>query len=443
LSTAPTAFRAASWPDTRSPLDRINASNAHRVALALAAVAIGTLPWLHPAGPGNSSPTDIAIVAAIAGVAVWVYLSRELIRAPFGLSVGLLVIAGCIAGIVGPLLRGALVDVGYPQAPLIAIVQDLYLLCWCLALVNLARSASALRVILAAWVTASAFWAALMIVGVVLGITVLSGINDIDGVRADGQFGDPNMAANYFALSFLVLWSSSVPRRPWLRAFVALLILTAMIFTGSNGGFLSLGIGLAFIALAAVRRHYGPIATVLAACLALMVAVGATQLINVSDVQHWARDSGIPIFRDWIGRSATSASQRVLILQETWNVFLRSGLFGAGPNATQPVLVDTLAPFPHQAHDDYVAAVVERGVLGGVALIVLICAIILRAGQALGGRLRPDFAAVVPRREALVGALLGLAAAAAYYQVLHFRHVWALLAVIAALQLWGRDWAKA
>lgn len=143
------------------------------------------------------------MVPAIVAIGLWAYLSRELIRGPYGISVGLIVVAGCISGVAGPILRGSLVSVGYPEAPLIAVVQDLYLLCWCLALVNLARSASALRVLLAAWVFASAFWAALLVVGAVSGITALSGVEAGNGVRAEGQFGDPNMAAGYFAISTL------------------------------------------------------------------------------------------------------------------------------------------------------------------------------------------------------------------------------------------------
>jgi O-antigen ligase len=440
LSTVPAALGVASWPRSRPVFDRINEARSHGVALALAGLAVGSLAWLHPAGPGNSSPTDLAMVPAMAAIALWICLSRGLIRAPYGVSISLVIVAGCISGIAGPLIRGALVTVGYPEAPLIAVAQDIYLLLWCLALVNLARSAAALRVILAAWVFASAFWAGLLIIGVATGITALSGIEADNGVRADGQFGDPNMAAGYFAISIFILWSSAVPRRAWQRACIAALLLTAMVLTGSNGGFLSLAVGITFIALSAIRRHLGPIATVLAACLALIVGAGATQIVHPTEIQQWARDSGVPILRDWIGRSDSSASQRVVILQEAWNLFQKSGPLGAGPGATQPILADSLAPFPHQAHDDYVAAVVERGVEGGIALIVLICAIAWRAAQALGGRLKPDFAAVVPRREALIGALLGLAVAAAYYQVLHFRHAWALLAIIAALQLWGRDW---
>ena len=416
-------------------------ARAHRVALVLTAVALGSLAWLHPAGPGNSSPTDLAMVPAMGAVALWIYLSAERIRTPYGISIGLVVLAGCISGAVGPYLRGALVTVGYPEAPLIAVVQDVYLFVWCLAIVNLARTANALRVLLAVWVYASVFWAGLLIIGVFTGVRALSGIEVNNGVRAEGQFGDPNMASGYFAISLLVLWATAVPRRWWLRAALAAVLLTAMVLTGSNGGVLSLVVGTAFVVLAAIRRRFGLIIAIAALCLALLVGAGATKVIHPVDIQVWARDSGVPVLRDWIGRSDASASQRVTIVKEAWVLFQKAGPLGAGPGATQPILTDSLAPFPHQAHDDYVAAVVERGVEGGIALIVLIWAIAWRAGNAARGQLKPDFAAVVPRRDALIGALLGLAVAAAYYQVLHFRHAWALLAVIAAVQIWGRDWS--
>jgi hypothetical protein len=435
------ALGVGHWSPPLAATLRRDAARAHRIALTLTALALSTLPWLHPAGPGNTSPTDLLIIPAIAAVAFWLYLARHRIRAPYGVSVGLIIVAGCISGVVGPFGRGALVTVGYPEAPLIAVIQDIYLLIWSLAIVNLARTASALRVLLAAWVIASGFWAALLIVGVVTGIQALSGIEPTNGVRAEGQFGDPNMASGFFAISVMVLWSSAVPRRAWQRACIAAILLTGMVLTGSNGGVLSLGVGTAFVTLAAIRRHFGPIITVFAACALLGVGGAAVQIVHPLQIQEWARNSGVPILRDWIGRSDSSASQRVVILQEAWILFQKAGPLGAGPGATQPVLADGLAPFPHQAHDDYVAAVVERGVEGGIGLLILICAVAWRARHAIGGHLHPDFAAVVPRRDALIGALLGLTVAAAYYQVLHFRHAWALLAVIAAVQIWGRDWS--
>jgi hypothetical protein len=52
--------------------------------------------------------------------------------------------------------------------------------------------------------------------------------------------------------------------------------------------------------------------------------------------------------------------------------------------------------------------------------------------------LAPGFAELFPRKAAMVGGILGLAVSASYYQILHFRHVWAFFAVLAALYLWGQ-----
>jgi hypothetical protein len=443
VSTQGAVLGVGRWPQAAT-VSGIRTGRLHTAALGLAAVAIGSLSFLHPSGPGNTSPTDVAIVAALLVIGWWAYRARVMLRAPFGLSFGLLILAGCFSGIAGPALRAfkGPVDIGYPESAVLAVVQEVFLLCWCLALVNLARSAVALRTILAAWVVGAAIAAAVLIFGVVFGVAALSGVSDSNGVRAQGTFGDPNMAANYFALAIFVLWSGAFPRRAWMRVCLAAWLLAAMVLTGSNGAFLNLGVGIAFVVLNAVWRRSGPVGAVMVACVALLIGFGSTQLVNVTAIQHAARDSGIPILHDWIGRSDASASERLVLLQESWNLFRQSAPLGTGPNATRPLLTDSLAPYEHQAHDDYVAAVVERGVEGGVALMVLIGAIVLRARHALGGQLKPDFAAVVPRRAPLVGAVLGLAVAAAYYEVLHFRHVWALLAVIAAVQLWGRDWSK-
>jgi hypothetical protein len=405
----------------------------------MAAVAIGTLPFLRPAGPGNTSPTDAAIVGTIGAAAIVCWVSRTQFRTPYAIAMSLWVIAGCISGIAGPALRGSVISVGFPQDSLIAVIQDLFLLSWCLALVNLTRSASDLRVLLTAWVWGSAFWAAMLVAGVVLGIRALSGIEVGNGIRAAGNFGDPNMAANYFALSVFVLWSSATPRNRWLRAAIVGLLLVAMVLTGSNGAFLNLAIGISFVVLAAIRSRFGPVVLLATASVGLVAGAAAVEVFDFGQIQVAARDSGVPLLHDWIGRSDSSASERVVILQETWDLFQQAGPLGTGPNATKPLLTDTLAPYAHQAHDDYVAAVVERGVFGGLAILTLICAIWFRTAGALGGRLKRDFAAVVARRAPLAGALLGLGAAAAYYEVMHFRHVWALLAIIAVLQIRGRE----
>ena len=69
---------------------------------------------------------------------------------------------------------------------------------------------------------------------------------------------------------------------------------------------------------------------------------------------------------------------------------------------------------------------------------MLIGSLSVRAWAVATKPLAPEFAALFPRMAPLIGALLGLAVSASYYQILHFRHVWAFFAVIAALYVWGR-----
>ena len=55
-------------PDTPDPLAR---GSAQRAAIITLILAIVFQPILHPTGPGNSSPVDLLIVAAIAAALVW------------------------------------------------------------------------------------------------------------------------------------------------------------------------------------------------------------------------------------------------------------------------------------------------------------------------------------------------------------------------------------
>jgi hypothetical protein len=112
---------------------------------------------------------------------------------------------------------------------------------------------------------------------------------------------------------------------------------------------------------------------------------------------------------------------------------------GQGPVSTKVRLRKRLSPFVKEAHDDYLAALIERGVLGLLGLALLGAGIARRIPAVAGGRLRADYAAVVPFPAALVAAVAGTMVAAAVYELLHVRHVWTLFALLAALHAWGRQ----
>lgn len=111
-------------------------------------------------------------------------------------------------------------------------------------------------------------------------------------------------------------------------------------------------------------------------------------------------------------------------------------LLGIGPGQVKNTLIAQDAPYAKMAHNDYLAALVERGVLGAGAVILLAGSVAVRSRRiARRGALPPDYAAVVPRPELLGALVVSIAVSAALYETLHFRHVWALLGLIAVLEL--------
>jgi O-antigen ligase len=128
-----------------------------------------------------------------------------------------------------------------------------------------------------------------------------------------------------------------------------------------------------------------------------------------------------------------------MLLHETIHLY-KSGdpLFGGGPVSTKARLRGEMAPFVKEAHDDYLASIVERGAIGFFGFLLLLSALGFRMVSLTRTQLSPGFAAVVPRSYALVGAAAGTIVAEGVYELLHVRHVWALFAVVAALYAWGR-----
>lgn len=389
---------------------------------------VAFLPLLKPSGPGNSSPVDVFFAISIVAAAVWAGYANVELRLPYAAAVGLIMLGGAAGALNGPL----------PSAGLLAVAQDLILLVWCAVVVNAARSAAALSWIVRAWTWTSIAWAVVLIVAVGAGIDAISGVTDRTGVRAALTFGDPNYAANYFFVSFMVVMATQTPRQRYLRMAGCGALLGALALTGSNGGILACGIGAAVVVLFYVAKRWGSVHLVAAASVALVVVAFGLALVQLLPVETMAKDSGISLLRDSIGRSSQSAQERQWLITETVGLFQQGVPWGLGPGSTKPLLQTQLAPYAYETHDDYIESIVERGIIGAFGLLTLIGAVGVRTWTVATRPLSPEFAALFPRTSPLVGAVAGLAVSASYYQILHFRHVWTLLALIAALFVWGR-----
>jgi O-antigen ligase len=187
-------------------------------------------------------------------------------------------------------------------------------------------------------------------------------------------------------------------------------------------------------------RCFGIVATTIpVGVLALLVGAAMTANFSVSTLQALARSSGQAYLENSIGRSDQSSQQRATIIDESLVLLTEGGVLGWGPRATKDVLAAQQAPYANEAHDDYLAAVLERGVLGAAGLLLLIVAIAWRVRTLARRRHPAAFDSVMPYTAPIVGAIIGMAVFATNEQILHFRQVWALFAVIAAYHLWSRQ----
>jgi hypothetical protein len=416
-------------PERTSGRTARDAVTGERLALGAAAASVALLPLLRPEGPGNTAPVDLVIAVAIFASLLWAGTAGIRWRFPYALPVAVFMLGGALGAVVGPV----------PGAGITALVQDLWLLLWCWAVANVARSPARLKMLLRTWAYSSIVWVTLLFVGLAVGSSFLTGQTTREGSRTSLTLIDPNVSANYYVISLMIIWATRTPRSRPVRLAAYGLLIAAILSTGSNSGVVSLTVAMSVAGLLGLYRRTGAAATIAVACFLLVGAAGAASTISVRAIQERAHSSHYAFLRDGIGRGAVSVEQRGTLLHESIPLYERGGLLGQGPVSTKPRLQTEMAPFVKEAHDDYAAALIERGLIGMVGLLMLIFAL-GSAGVSVGlSRLKPDFAGVLVRPNALVGALVGTMVAETVYELLHVRHVWALFGLVAAVVLWGRE----
>lgn len=398
-----------------------------RTAMLMLTAAFIFQPIPGPAGPGNSSPVDVLTVASIVTAAIWATSGHQKLRAPYFIPVALIVAAGAASGLAGLL----------PGTAIPALADDLLLFAWCTTVVNVLSSPRAMRWALAAWSWSGTFWAAVVICAWLGHITALEGLQAVDGNRVLFTFGDPNYASTYWDTTIFVVCAARTPSKRWMRIIAYILLAWALALTESNGGVLALGVGIFFLLLVRAHRKRGWAGAVgLALAIGLFVG-GFFTAVPLNSVRQWAAASNQPLLVNSIGRSAQSSAERGLLITETKQLYERSdGVLGLGPASTKPLLTKWLYPYANEAHDDYLAAIVEGGVVGLFGLLLLIGSAASRAGPIIRRPLSARFAAAVPVPAALVAGLLALGVNSFYEEILHFRFLWGLLGIVAVL---GRD----
>ena len=393
------------------------------------AAAVGALPWLKPGGPANIAPADVFMGLSMASCVLWATASRHALRFPYIVAMLFFLAGGTVGALVGPVAGHSAV----------AIVQDLWLYVWCWTVANLASSAGRLKVLLAAWAYSATAWATMLVVALAAGWSSLAGRSADEATRTTLTFGDPSYSASYYFISIMIIWATGYPRRRSVRMAAYAVLIVAILSTGSNSGLVSLTVGVAVATVLGVLQRRGPMPAIAVAAVLLAGGYLVASNVSVKEVQDSARTSQHGFLRDGIGRSGDSASLRDQLLHESLGLAKVGGPLGQGPGSTKPRLDAEMAPVVKEAHDDYLASLLERGLLGVLGLVVLLSSLTIRAVPLALARLTRGFGSIIARPNALVGAAAGTIIAMSVYELLHVRHVWALFGLLAAVSIWGRD----
>ncbi|NUR08734.1 MAG: hypothetical protein HOQ22_09885 [Nocardioidaceae bacterium] len=416
---------------------RVDGAVPHRperaeVLAPLVAVAVCLLPFLRPAGPGNTAVADVAMGGSIVVAALWTSSRGLPVSFPYAVGVTGLVIGGALAANV----------VAAPLPVVLILAQDAFLLFWAATLALGRYDAAILRAVTVTWCRVAVGYAGVGIVAYLIGFAPLSGVSAQDGVRASYTFSDPNLAANYLVTSLFVMVACRRPRADSTRRIGYVLVLVAIGFTGSNGALLTLAVGgVLCLSLSEFRRGGalpGVLSLTVTSAVAAVLLLVVLPAVNLDALRQDAANS-IPLLRDSVGRSGSSTDERAVILEEGTKLYLNGDALGVGPAQTKQTLLQTQAPYVKEAHDDYLATLLERGVVGAIGLVLLVAAVLVRCWRLAVGVLPAEYARIVPRAHLLVVVAPVMGIASGFYEVLHFRHLWTWMGLLAALVLVEQD----
>ncbi len=400
---------------------------ADRWPALLVALAIIAFPLLKPHGPAHVTPDDVLIAASILGLLMWAGANRVRLHLPYAVPMAVLVITGLLA---------AMLSVA-PASSSLAVLQDIFVFAWAAAIANVILSPNNLSTILAAWAWSATAWASIVVLVLMSHHPWVSG-SQYTGTRLQLWFDNPNMAGNYFLLSFFVLLLSQRPRNRVVRASALLIILSAIVATGSNGASLALIVGGAAAGVFALWRRTSLEVVIIATAVGCALLIALASFVIGSGLLGRIENSQNPIIDRSIARSGRSAEGRRSLFLEELNLYRTGNLVGIGPATTQFNLQYSSGQVVKEAHDDYLATLVERGPIGAFGLLLLMGAIGYRAFS-IARRPPPGaFGPVMRNPSVIVGVVVAMAVFATTHEILHYRDVWAFFGIIAGLYLFPR-----
>ncbi|MFY9588982.1 MAG: O-antigen ligase family protein [Actinomycetota bacterium] len=402
-----------------------------RVLTPFAILAVVGLAIQVPRYQYNLTPSDASIVVFLLLAAVSFWRSRLRIRLPLSAGFTLSLLGGTVA------VTQSIV----PRESISALLQDLYLFSFFLLTVNLIAQAPEKFVRRVAVVWALVATGAGIFTWIVASrcpgnIPVVFGhATATPFCRVSGTLFDENLNGYFLVIGLFVVWAAPWPRRLFGKAILTVPIVFGIYETQSITALIALVAGV--IATAAVsfvsRRQAAAAATILVLAIAV-IGVAALPPDFERDPSSALETIGTKgsAFEGSFGRSDASFSGRTQRWREALQFFGGSLLIGIGPSSTDNALAAQRAPIGGELHNDYVAGFLERGIVGGVGVLLLF-------GAAAAWAMRVAIDDGLRRRgwrpPAFAGAMIAVLLTAITLETLHFRHQWLLFALVIGLGL--------
>jgi O-antigen ligase len=400
-------------------------------------LTVALLPLLVPRGPGNTAPVDLFAAGFLVLALLALARSARPLEVPAWPALALILI--------GSLVALALSD--HPRVGLLTLLVDMYLLLLLVVIPNhLQLDAPGVRAVLVVWTVAALAWTA-----VLLGAhyrVLPQALGELlqlkpDAKRASGPTGNnPNLAGSYLVASFFVLVASPWPRRRPFRMLAGGWLLLGEVATGSLGGLLGLGLGIAVLATGAylraghtaeqVRALLGAALLAGSMLVAGLLVVAGPPRLGLTDVQAVSRRAQGGPFDQTVGRAGKTLAGRLGLWSEAMARAGTRALVGVGPGEAKAQLQIASGSVNrngvltvHSLHNDYLAFLVERGILGLSGLLLLYGALLRRAAWVVGTGRRQGI-----RAAALAAGVVAIIAGSLFHEVFHFRHAIVLFALL-------------
>lgn len=347
---------------------------------------------------------------------------RQRLEFPLLLPIWLILLSSVVATLVG---------LAYTDS-IMAIVQEIYLFVWFIALTNVLCTfpISVFDRLLKVWSLIACVEATTTLLGMFrIGPTMfyaspLYELSLREGpARAIGTFLNANAAAVYLAVSFFVLLATSWPH--WLKSMLAGWLLVGIFGTGSNGALMStLGALVVLVMVHSMTKRreqimlWGGIVGLSVGILALLLFI-AVLWFPISP--ELGLESNGRIYAITLGRISGSLAERMDLIDWAWKTYIRNP-WGTGPNSFSLLRASL--------HNDYFAFLFERGPIGGIGWLWIVGATLLTplrvANRLVGKRERWQVLA-------LGAGFLACAVNAFSHEISHTRQVWMLLVFLFAL----------